>query len=129
MDPFGSKKPGVMNSPVGGSRANQLQPKQNMGNSFKGGAGGGMSIYERAAMEATPNAIPNTEEAPRDDGQREPCSTCGRKFNSEALAKHERICVKVFQQKRKAFDIKEVRKADGMNELEAEAAYNKPFGR
>lgn len=101
-----------MNSPVGGSRANQVQPNQRMGNSLKGGAGGGMSIYERAAMEADPNAIPtttqpNAEEAPRDDGVREPCSTCGRKFNSEALMKHERICQKVFVQKRKAFDVKE----------------------
>lgn len=79
-----------------------------MGNSFKGGAGGGMSIYERAAMEADPNAIPNdVGQAPQDDGIREPCSTCGRKFNSEALQKHERICQKVFVQKRKAFDVKE----------------------
>lgn len=96
-----------MNSPVAGSRVNQVQPNQRMGNSFKGGAGGGMSIYERAAMEANPNAVPNTEEAPRDDGVREPCSTCGRKFNSEALMKHEKICQKVFVQKRKAFDVKE----------------------
>jgi hypothetical protein len=100
-----------------------------MGNSFKAGAGGGMSIYERAAMEANPNANPNVEEAPRDDGVREPCSSCGRKFNSAALAKHERICQKVFVDKRKAFDVKEQRKAEGMQEVEAEAAYNKPFGR
>jgi hypothetical protein len=69
-----------------------------MGNSFKsnaggmgGGGGGGMSIYEQAAMNASPNAVPD-EQAPRDDGVREPCNTCGRKFNSEALVKHERIC-------------------------------------
>lgn len=114
-----------MNSPVGGGRGNQIQPKQSMGNSFKGGAGGGggggMSIYEKAAMDANPNAVPNEEEAPRDDGTRDPCSTCGRKFNSEALIKHERICKKVFVQKRKAFDVKESRKADGMAEIEAEA--------
>jgi hypothetical protein len=42
-DPFGSKKAGVMNSPVGGSRG---QPSQKMGNSFKAPGGGGVSIYE-----------------------------------------------------------------------------------
>jgi hypothetical protein len=29
---------------------------------------------------------------------------CGRNFNPETLAKHEKICHKVFQSKRKAFD-------------------------
>ena len=41
-DPFGSKKAGVMNSPVGGGG----QPSQKMGNSFKAPGGGGASIYE-----------------------------------------------------------------------------------
>lgn len=121
IDAFGGgNKGGVMNSPVGGSRANQVQPSQKYGNSFKGG-GGGMSIYERAAMEAAPDAVPNnvpSEAAPRDDGYREPCSSCGRKFNSEALAKHERICQKVFVEKRKAFDVKGMRKAEGSQEVE-----------
>ena len=29
---------------------------------------------------------------------------CGRMFNPDTLAKHEKICQKVFQSKRKAFD-------------------------
>jgi len=118
-DAFGSKKAGVMNSPVGGSKGGQPN-QQRMGNSFKagGGGGGGMSIYEQAAMNANPNAMPNDEQAPRDDGVREPCNTCGRKFNSAALEKHEKICQKVFVQKRKAFDMKDARKADGMAEIE-----------
>jgi hypothetical protein len=57
-------------------------------------------------MNANPNAMPD-EQAPRDDGNREPCNTCGRKFNSEALVKHERICQKTHNQKRKVFDVKE----------------------
>lgn len=120
QDPFGSANAGggVMNSPVGGSKGGQPS-QQRMGNSFKAsGGGGGMSIYEKAAMNENPNAMPNDEQAPRDDGVREPCNTCGRKFNSAALEKHEKICQKVFIQKRKAFDMKDARKADGMAEVE-----------
>lgn len=32
------------------------------------------------------------------------CGSCGRRFNEEAIDKHERICNKVFQQKRKEFN-------------------------
>jgi len=32
---------------------------------------------------------------------------CGRKFKESALERHVRVCKKVFQQKRKAFDTKE----------------------
>lgn len=39
------------------------------------------------------------------------CSTCDRKFNQKALERHSKICVKVFQTKRKAFDVTEARKA------------------
>lgn len=34
----------------------------------------------------------------------EECRECGRKFNEKALAKHEKICKKVFSQKRKVFN-------------------------
>ena len=45
-------------------------------------------------MQATPDAVPNGVEADqlRDDGARIPCSSCGRKFNSNAIGKHEKIC-------------------------------------
>ena len=39
------------------------------------------------------------------------CSTCERKFNAKALERHSKICVKVFQQKREAFNMAEQRKA------------------
>jgi len=70
-----------------------------MGKSNKGG--GGLSIYEKAAMNADPNsAPPNTGPAAPEEkdpgGDRQPCPCCGRKFNPEALVKHERICQKVF---------------------------------
>ncbi len=38
-----------------------------------------------------------------------PCPDCGRKFNKKALARHQNICRKVFQQKRKAFDASKAR--------------------
>ena len=39
-----------------------------------------------------------------DDGVRVECSTCGRKFRPDALEKHARVCLKVFQKKRRKFD-------------------------
>ena len=90
---------------------------------------GGMSIYELAAMNADPDAVPDQAEAVQDTGERIECSTCGRKFNPTAISKHENICQRVFMQKRKAFNIKEQRKTDGMGEIEEENKYNKPFGR
>jgi hypothetical protein len=43
---------------------------------------------------------------------RVPCEQCGRKFSQTALAKHRRICKKIFGQKRKAFDMKHQRLDD-----------------
>ena len=48
------------------------------------------------------------------------CSTCERKFNAKALERHSKICVKVFQTKRKAFDVTEMRKATDANGKGAE---------
>jgi hypothetical protein len=41
--------------------------------------------------------------------ERVECPTCGRKFVEEALVRHQKVCKKVFVQKRKVFDIKKVR--------------------
>lgn len=44
-------------------------------------------------------------EYPEDEGELYECSKgCGRQFNSNVIAKHEKICEKVFQQKRKVFN-------------------------
>jgi hypothetical protein len=42
-----------------------------------------------------------------------PCPSCGRKFNDEALAKHKKVCQKVFQTKAKKFNIQKQRIIDG----------------
>ena len=38
---------------------------------------------------------------------------CGRKFNPDSIAKHEKNCKKVFQKKRKEFDSQKHRVANG----------------
>jgi len=41
-----------------------------------------------------------------------PCKDCGRTFREEVIKKHEKICKKVFKQKRKQFDTKKKRLVD-----------------
>ena len=95
-----------------------------------GKAKNGLSIYELAAMQANPDAIPNNaNDDDQDDGERVECRSCGRKFRSAAIGKHEGICKKVFINKRKEFNIKEQRKADGIQDIEQEKKYTKPFGK
>ena len=79
-------------------------------------------------MNADPDSNPFGEVPPADDGSRIPCSTCGRKFNAVALAKHSKICKKVFVQKRAAFDAKAARAPEGLEEMKNEQKYNKPYG-
>ena len=59
-----------------------------------------------ASTSAPAPAPPPEEEEEGEQGERTPCDLCGRKFSERALEVHSRICKKVFQQKRKAFDIK-----------------------
>jgi hypothetical protein len=44
-----------------------------------------------------------------DDSMREPCPDCGRRFLPPSLAKHVKICKKVFLKKRKVFDSAKMR--------------------
>ena len=60
-----------------------------------------LSMYENAGGE--------DQDAEGDVGERIECPTCGRKFIEEALMRHQKICKKVFVQKRKVFDVKQVR--------------------
>lgn len=46
-------------------------------------------------------------------GDLAPCNKCGRTFNAQALQKHAKICVKVFQKQRKVFNMQEQRVVDG----------------
>lgn len=51
-----------------------------------------------------------------DDAKRLPCPDCGRRFLPQPLAKHVKICQKVFQKKRKQFDSAKMR-VEGIPEL------------
>merc|ERR1719240_1127024 len=58
---------------------------------------------------------------PEEQGPSEPlvqCQHCGRSFNPTAIEKHQKICRKVFQEKRKAFNSAE----DRLGHLGEEAA-------
>ena len=60
-------------------------------------------------------------EYPEDDGELFECSKgCGRQFNSNVIAKHEKICEKVFQQKRKVFN------TAAQRQIENEGGFDKP---
>ena len=79
-DPFGSKKPTVMNTPpkrdpMGGGLQ---QPRANFHDEFAAAGGS------------------NEVEQPTAGAQLIQCDTCERKFNAKALEKHSKICVKVF---------------------------------
>ena len=56
-----------------------------------------------------------------------PCATCERKFNAKALERHSKICIKVFQTKRKAFDTAEQRKATDASGKGIEEEQNRGF--
>lgn len=60
-----------------------------------------------AATAFTIGGDDDTEEAPA--GEQLECPDCGRKFNPIPYEKHVKICAKVFQQKRKAFDSAKMR--------------------
>ena len=53
------------------------------------------------------------EEDDGEEGERLECAGCGRKFKPESLQRHKKICKKVFQSKRKTFDMKKQRIIDG----------------
>lgn len=55
----------------------------------------------------------NEEPDEYDDGEnRVECGQCGRKFREEAIDKHEKICKKVFLDKRKTFNTQKQRIID-----------------
>jgi hypothetical protein len=52
-----------------------------------------------------------------------PCRSCGRKFNPVSLQKHAKICQKVFQEKRKEFNVAEQRKTDDQTTMDREQRF------
>uniref|UniRef100_A0A7S3VI84 C2HC/C3H-type domain-containing protein n=1 Tax=Dunaliella tertiolecta TaxID=3047 RepID=A0A7S3VI84_DUNTE len=65
--------------------------------------GTGASYGGAAAYSSDPYG--DMAEGDADASDRIPCDSCGRKFAPEALAKHARVCAKVFANKRKPFNM------------------------
>lgn len=107
------------------SRARR-QPADEIGYPSPGAAGAGPGLdygYDRGqageqSFGGMPSAggsqLPMYAEDDDDDGPMIPCQDCGRTFKAKVLARHSRICKKVFVQKRKAFDSA----ANRLNEFE-----------
>lgn len=69
------------------------------------------NVYKLGKFNADslPPGVENEEED-EEDAELYPCPEgCGRNFNARAMEKHQKICKKVFQQKRKAFKSNEQR--------------------
>ncbi len=72
---------------------------------------------QKKLLQMYENAGGDDQDAEGDVGERIECPTCGRKFVEEALMRHQKVCKKVFVQKRKVFDIKAVREEAIKSEL------------
>ena len=74
-----------------------------------------LALYENAGRDNEDEELYGGAQG--DEGDREECPSCGRKFASEALDRHIKICKKVFVQKRKVFDTKKVRQEAIMQDV------------
>lgn len=95
-----------------------------------GGGGGGMRAPP-GVSEYPPGGLPPEalEAPPPGSDQRQECHTCGRKFNPAALAKHAKVCTKVFATKRKAFNAAANRIPEEAQQKAASAGGGAPRGR
>lgn len=101
-----NKKPmGNNNNKMGGG----LRAKPMGGMGGFGGMGGGMGggVDDRPIGGGLTAASMPSENEPTT-----PCPHCGRNFNADAYPKHVKICQKVFQKKRKAFNMQKQRMVD-----------------
>lgn len=98
---------------------------------FGGGFGGGFEDNRPLGGGMTADEMPDENEITT------PCPHCGRSFNQIAYPKHVKICQKVFQKKRKAFNTQKQRIIDseqaslmrqGALEAKRNPKLNKPKG-
>eukprot|EP01017_Pseudomicrothorax_dubius_P002994 TRINITY_DN10316_c0_g1_i4.p1 TRINITY_DN10316_c0_g1~~TRINITY_DN10316_c0_g1_i4.p1 ORF type:complete len:300 (-),score=87.20 TRINITY_DN10316_c0_g1_i4:105-1004(-) len=80
-------------------------------------------IDERPAVASRKPVLPPVDpNADEEDLELIECPEgCGRRFNEKALEKHVKVCQKVFQTKRQAFDVAGMRKTDEQAELESKS--------
>jgi len=85
---------------------------------------GAVSLNEMPIRQAKGNFDIPSE--PEEDMQLVKCPAgCGKSFRAEIVQRHAKICKKVFQQKRKAFNVAEQRQIDEIKEMQAENKYKK----
>eukprot|EP01017_Pseudomicrothorax_dubius_P020283 TRINITY_DN2217_c0_g1_i2.p1 TRINITY_DN2217_c0_g1~~TRINITY_DN2217_c0_g1_i2.p1 ORF type:complete len:356 (-),score=71.04 TRINITY_DN2217_c0_g1_i2:169-1236(-) len=75
---------------------------------------------DRPAVASRKPVLPEDDYDGDDLQLRECPEGCGRSFNLKSLQKHVKVCRKVFQTKRKAFDVAAQRKTEEQAKLEAE---------
>ena len=73
----------------------------------KGGFGGGMTDSRPIG-----GGMNMMSEQPDENEPTSPCPHCGRSFRMDVLTKHQKICQKVFQKKRKPFNMQKQRMVD-----------------
>ena len=131
-----SKKPapvrkglGPLNPNFGGGGDLRGAQRQNFGGGFGGGVSGGDNRPIGGGM--TADMMPDENEPTA------PCPHCGRNFVLPTLQKHQKICQKVFQKKRKVFNMTKHRMVDseqaslmkqGQLEAKKNPMLNKPKG-
>ena len=105
-------KPSTTNKKTGGVRKGLGPMNPNFGGGMArapfGGMGGG-----GGGVDSRPIGGGMTEDMmPDEDEPTSPCPHCGRNFRQSVLPKHTKICQKVFQKKRKAFNMTKQRMGD-----------------
>jgi len=82
-------------------------------------------VFERIA------SVPATKSDNEDVGPLVECGSCGRKFQENSIAKHQKVCQKVFMSKRKKFDSKKARtgKEGGAMESKQSSSNNNKSGK
>jgi len=82
--------------------------KGGFGGGFGSGFGGGMTDSRPIG-----GGMNMMSEQPDENEPTSPCPHCGRSFRADVLVKHQKICQKVFQKKRKPFNMQKQRMVDG----------------
>eukprot|EP00357_Protocruzia_adherens_P006891 CAMPEP_0115009844 /NCGR_PEP_ID=MMETSP0216-20121206/22907_1 /TAXON_ID=223996 /ORGANISM="Protocruzia adherens, Strain Boccale" /LENGTH=516 /DNA_ID=CAMNT_0002377835 /DNA_START=95 /DNA_END=1645 /DNA_ORIENTATION=- len=105
---------------------NQPSSSYNAGEEERVGGGAGSNPFGGGNEDSNPFG----DAAEPDPTDLRPCNGCGRKFNSQALQKHAKICKKVFQSKRKKFDTSAQRTEDQpQTDSGSSASYGGGFGK
>ena len=87
--------------------------KAAVGSSYGGGYGGSYGGGYGGGYDQPIGGGANYEDMnPGENEPTYPCPDCGRSFVASVLEKHKKICKKVFQKKRKAFDSRKKRMVD-----------------